>query len=92
MKKDYEIYLDTGILGGYAPERITCLPVEDKILPVYRDANCRRTEHGMELHREMLVGGRVFRICSVFSAAEDAKTPTEKMLSVIDSDLAKDPL
>ena len=44
----------------------------------------------MELCRYMVVGARTFLIRSIFSNAEKAKTPTEQMLQVIDSDLKKD--
>ena len=44
----------------------------------------------MELCRYMVVGARTFFIRSIFSNAEKAKTPTEQMLQVIDSDLKKD--
>ena len=43
----------------------------------------------MELRREMIVGGRKFFVRSIFSTAEKAKTPTEQMLQIIDSDLGK---
>ena len=44
---------------------------------------------GMELRREMIVGGRKFFVRSIFSTAEKEKTPTEQMLQIIDSDLEK---
>ena len=43
----------------------------------------------MELRREIIVGGRKFFVRSIFSTAEKAKTPTEQMLQIIDSDLGK---
>ena len=48
------------------------------------------TDKGLELHREMIVGERRFLIRSILSNAKKAKTPTEQMLHVIDSDLKKD--
>ena len=41
------------------------------------------------VRREMIVGGRKFFVRSIFSTAEKAKTPTEQMLQIIDSDLGK---
>ena len=89
MKSEFDLYMETGILGGYIPERVFGLQEEDKITPTFRDASCWVTENGVELHREMIVGGRRFLIRSIFSAAENAKTPTEQMLRIIDSDLEK---
>ena len=89
MKSEFDLYMETGILGGYIPERVFGRPVEDKITPAFRDASCWVTENGVELHREMIVGERRFLIRSVFSTAENAKTPTEQMLRIIDSDLEK---
>ena len=90
MKSEYEIYLDTGILGGYIPERVVARRDENTVTPVFRDASCWHTDKGVELHREMIVDGRRFLIRSIFSNTEKAKTPTEQMLHVIDSDLKKD--
>lgn len=59
------------------------------ITPIYRDTSYHETERGMELRREMIVGGRKFFVRSIFSTAEKAKTPTEQMLQIIDSDLGK---
>ena len=89
MKSEFELYRETGVLGGYVPERVIGLQEEDKITPAFRDASCWETENCTELHREMLVGGRRFHICSVFPSAKTARTPTEQMLQVIDRDLEK---
>lgn len=89
MKSEFELYMETGILGGYIPERVIGFREEDKVTPTFRDAAYWETENGAELHREMVVGGRRFLIRSIFSAAETAKTPTEQMLQIIDSDLEK---
>ena len=62
----------------------------NKIEPVFRDAAYWITDHGTELHREMLIDGRRFIIRSILSASEKAKTPTEQMIQSIDRDLKKD--
>lgn len=90
MKSEFEQYMETGILGGYAPERVIGFQAEDKITPIYQDTSYHETESSTELCREMVVGGRLFLIRSFFSNTEKAKTPTEQMLRIIDSDLKKD--
>lgn len=89
MKSEYEIYRDTGILGGYIPERVVARRDENAVTPIFRDTSYWHTDKGLELHREMIVGERRFLIRSILSNAEKAKTPTEQMLHVIDSDLKK---
>lgn len=89
MKSEFELYMETGILGGYVPEWVIGFQEEDKITPIYQDTSYHETENGMELRREMIVGGRKFFVRSIFSTAEKAKTPTEQMLQIIDSDLGK---
>lgn len=89
MKSEFEQYMETGILGGYVPDRVIGIQTEGKITPVYRDAFYHETENGVELHREMVVGDRLFFVRSIFSGTEKAKTPTEQMIRVIDSDLEK---
>ncbi len=89
MKSEFEVYMETGILGGYMPERAIGFRDENTITPIYRDTSYHETEHGMELRREMIVGGRTFFVRSIFSATEKAKTPTEQMLQIIDNDLGK---
>ena len=84
MKSEFEIYMETGILGGYVPERVIGFQEKDKITPIYRDTDYCETENGMELCRYMVVGARTFFIRSIFSNAEKAKTPTEQMLQVIE--------
>ena len=89
MKSEYEIYRDTGIIGGYMPECVVARREENTVTPIYRDTDYCETENGMELCRYMVVGARTFLIRSIFSNAEKAKTPTEQMLQIIDSDLEK---
>ncbi len=43
MKKDWEIYRDTGILGGYIPEQAKLRRTEDgEVATVFRDTTTRR--------------------------------------------------
>ncbi len=87
MKSELEQYMETGILGSYIPERVIGRKAEDTVMPVFRDAVYIENESSVELQRSMTVGGRRFLVRSIFSAEEKAKTPTERMLQIIDNDL-----
>ena len=89
MKSEYEIYLETGILGGYRPEEITQRRLGGgKIIPIFRDTVCTAQNGRIELKRQMIVGGRVFTVRSIFDAGSD-KTATDRLLKVIDGDISK---
>ena len=89
MKSENEIYLETGILGGYRPEEITKHRLgSGKIMPIFRDTVCTAENGRIELRRQMMVGGRVFTVRSIFDAGSD-KTATDRLLNVIDGDLSK---
>ena len=62
--------------------------VSGKLLPLYRDTSYTETEEGMELKREMIVGGRTFIVRSIFPFSDSA-TPTQKLLRIIDYYLEK---
>ena len=89
MKTESEIYLETGILGGYRPEEITQRRLGGgKIMPIFRDTVCTAQNGRIELRRQMMVGGRTFTVRSIFDAGSD-KTATDRLLKVIDEDLSK---
>ena len=89
MKSESEIYLETGILGGYRPEEITQRRLGGgKIMPIFRDTVCTAENGRIELRRQMLVGGRTFTVRSIFDAGSE-KTATDRLLRVIDGDLSK---
>ena len=89
MKTESEIYFETGILGGYRPEEITQRRLGGgKIMPIFRDTICTAQNGCIELKRQMIVGGRVFTVRSIFDAGSD-KTATDRLLKVIDGDLSK---
>ena len=67
MKSEFEVYMETGILGGYIPERAIGYRDDNTITPIYRDTSYHETERGMELRREMIVGRRKFFVRSIFS-------------------------
>ena len=89
MKTESEIYLETGILGGYRPEEITQRRLGGgKIMPIFRDTVCTAQNGRIELRRQMMVSGRVFTVRSIFDAGSD-KTATDRLLNVIDGDISK---
>lgn len=90
MKSESEIYLGTGILGGYRPEEITQRRLSGgKIMPIFRDTVCTAQNGRIELRRQMMVVGRVFTVRSIFNAGSE-KTATNHLLKVIDEDLSKE--
>ena len=90
MKKDWEIYRDTGILGGYIPEQAKLRRTEDgEVASVFRDTTTRIEEDCITKQRELLIGSRRFCITSIFPA-EPSATATDKLLSYIDAELKKE--
>ena len=90
MKKDWEIYRDTGILGGYMPECAKLRQTENgEVATVFRDTVTHAETDCITKQREMLIGGRQFYITSVFQA-EPCATPTDKLLACIDAELEKE--
>lgn len=78
--------MKTGMLGAYHPESAMKKELDGKVFPQYRDTRYDDTGDGLELEREMIVGGRAFLVRSIFPSAP-TKTPTQKMLSIIDHDM-----
>ena len=90
MKKDWEIYRDTGILGGYIPEQAKLRRTEaGEVATVFRDTTTRIEEDCITKQRELLIGSRRFCITSIFPA-EPSATATDKLLSYIDAELKKE--
>ena len=88
MRKEFEEYRDTGVLGGYHPEMAVLREQSDgEVMTMFRDTEYRQQEQHMECRREMFIRGKVFHVTSVFPA-EAAATPTDKLLSLIDAKLA----
>ena len=85
MKVKSQEMIDEGL---YAPERVVKREIDGKAFPCYRDSFYSETEQGWEVKRKMLVGKQVILVRSVFPA-DASKTPTQKLLCVIDSDLNK---
>ena len=90
MRTEYEEYRDTGMLGGYDPDRATLRETENgEVLTSFRDTSYQHQDDYNITQREMLIGGKVFHVTSVFQIDATA-TPTDKLLSLIDTDLKKE--
>lgn len=88
MKKAYEEYRDTGVLGGYHPALAVLREQRDgEVLTTFRDTNYQQRADHLESQREMLIRGKVFHVTSVFPS-EAIATPTDKLLSLIDAKFA----
>ena len=88
--KEYEEYLDTGMLGVYRPETAILWSFEGGgVDTIYRDTRYERQNNSLHRERDMLIQGKVFRVTSVFPDTPTS-TPTDKMLALIDSEPEKD--
>ena len=90
MRTEYEEYRDTGMLGGYNPNGALLRETESgEVLTSFRDTGYQHQDDHIINQREMLIGGKVFHVTSVFPMDATA-TPTDKLLSLIDTDLKKE--
>ena len=90
MRTEYEEYRDTGMLGGYNPNGALLRETESgEVLTSFRDTCYQHQDDHMINQREMLIGGKVFHVTSVFPMDATAM-PTDKLLSLIDTDLKKE--
>ena len=90
MRTEYEEYRDTGMLGGYYPDGALLRETESgEVLTSFRDPSYQHQDDHIINQREMLIGGKVFHVTSVFPMDATA-TPTDKLLSLIDTDLKKE--
>ena len=88
MRKEFEEYRDTGVLGSYHPEMAVLREQHSgEVLTTFRDTNYQRQEDHLESQREMLIRGKVFHVTSVFPS-EAIAMPTDKLLSLIDAEFA----
>ena len=88
---EFEEYQATGMLGSYKPEEIIGgrFGGDNKVMPTFLNTKFSESANGeSQIYREMYIGGRLFRIRSVFEAGAK-HTPTESLFHVIDSDLKK---
>lgn len=78
------------MLGAYHPEYAVLRRSEDGgIDTLFRDTIHRYDGGDFIREREMVIEGRCFRISSVFPEESNA-TPTDKLISYIDTELAKE--
>ncbi len=90
MKKDWQEYRDTEMLGAYRPENAVLIQTENGgVTTTFRDTEYWDRDEGFVLERKMLIGGKCFHIVSVFSDVPTA-TPTDKLLKLIDTELEKE--
>ena len=86
MRTEFEEYISTGMLGTYHPESAIVRQTEDGgTVTIFRDT----TQFGSAKDRDMIIEGRAFHVTSIF-AGEPTATPTEKLLALIDTELAKE--
>ena len=88
---EFEEYQQTGMLGGYKPERVKMREAGDgKDIPVYPDGVGLLVENdSIGITRVVYIDGRLFRVSSMFDL-RPTKTPTDAMIRVIDNDLKKE--
>lgn len=82
-------YLETGVWGAYDTARIVDVERNGEPVALFADTELKEDADNLCLERQMLIEGRRYCITSVF-APDAAATPTDKMLSVIDTDLEKE--
>lgn len=76
------------IAGHYETQTVTEKKIGGKIMPCYPDSEYTETEKYTEIKRTMLVGKQPIIVRSFFMT-DDVKTPTQKMLSIIDCEAEK---
>ena len=82
-------YFSTGILGAYETAEVDDeIQSGDKFAPCFDDSFVDFGHNRTIVRRTMDVGGRSFRVCSVFPSNAPS-TPTDKLLTLIDLDLRK---
>jgi hypothetical protein len=83
-------YWKTGILGSYETAECDDYAERDgKYAPCFDDSLVILGSDTVQTLRCMVIGGKAFRVNSIFPA-KDAATPTERLLQLVDADLAKE--
>jgi len=89
-KKITQHYQTTGILGAYeSAECVDDIEMDGQFAPCFDDSLIIYDSDVMRTSRRMMVGGKAFRISSIFPVI-GVSTPTERMLRLIDADLEKE--
>lgn len=74
--------------GCYDPHAAKAKQMGRKVMPVYRDSVYTEKDNMIEVERQMMVGKQPIIVRSFF-LTEASKTPTQKLLSTIDSNAEK---
>ena len=82
-------YLETGVLGAYETTEVAHEEEESgKYAPCFEDATVFFGKTQTTAVRSMCIEGRRYRVRSVLPAA--GHTPTDKLLTLIDTELEKE--
>ncbi|HBT63678.1 MAG TPA: hypothetical protein DEB10_03320 [Ruminococcaceae bacterium] len=84
-KKESRHYVETGIWGSYETAGIKDKILDGKPVPLFEDTELKENNDSFCLERHMDIAGKKFRVSSVFPKSA-AKTPTDKLLSLIDKE------
>ena len=75
-KKDWETLRDTGMLGAYQPEEVSLQELPSgEILSLFSDTELWEYPGQLVRKREMVIGGKVFHIASVFQGGRKPLLP-----------------
>ena len=74
--------------GHYDPQMVKEKKVDGKIMPFYPDSTYSEKENTIEVERRMMVGKQPIIVRSFFMT-DAGKTPTQKLLGVINSIVEK---
>jgi len=82
-------YLETAVLGAYETAEVIHEEEENgKYAPCFEDATVFFGKTQTTTVRSMCIEGRRYRVCSVLPVM--GHTPTDKLLTLIDTDLEKE--
>ena len=83
-------YLETGVYGAYETAEVAHEEeIDGKYAPCFEDATTLFDHELTTTNRSMCIEGRRFLVCSVFPA-DSKSTPTDKLLTLIDTELRKE--
>jgi hypothetical protein len=85
-KKESRHYVETGVWGSYETVGIKDKTLNGKPVPLFEDTELKENTDSFCLERHMDIAGKKFQVNSVFPKTA-AKTPTDKLLSLIDKEL-----
>lgn len=84
-KEECRHYIETGVWGSYETAGIKDKTLDGSPVPLFEDTELREQTDSFCLERHMDIAGKKFRVSSVFPKTA-AKTPTDKLLSLIDKE------